>query len=117
MKNADVNAITCGQVDGTFTPATLASVMTTHGLDVLHNRYSVRIKNCSHFKFDLFGEAVSIDADADSSNKMINDAQLVSSALTRAGIRHRFEVYGPRDELVAYLHFNWPRKDQNLHET
>jgi hypothetical protein len=51
-----------------------------------------------------------ICADADSPEAMLRDGALVSNALTRAAVRHRFEVYeeGHR-EMVGYLHYDWPR--------
>jgi len=42
---------------------------------------------------------------------MLDDAGRFSSALTSAGIRHRLELYsGDSDELVGYLHHDWPQE-------
>jgi hypothetical protein len=51
-------------------------------------------------------------ADADSPEDMFRDGTLVSEALTRTGIRHRFEIYDDdaagRAAIVGYLHYGWP---------
>ncbi len=39
---------------------------------------------------------------------MTQDAQLVSSALAAADIRHRFEVYDGNNNLAAYVDYEWP---------
>ena len=55
-----------------------------------------------------FGDP-SFDADAESLTVMLNDARRVSSALTAAEVRHRFELYKDGNELVGYLHHRWPQ--------
>jgi hypothetical protein len=40
----------------------------------------------------------------------VPEAQLVSDALARAGINHRFEIYDDGGELSGYLHHEWPSK-------
>jgi hypothetical protein len=40
---------------------------------------------------------------------MMLDAERVSSALSRAGIVHRFEVYDEQKNMVGYFHHDWPR--------
>lgn len=49
------------------------------------------------------------DADADTLARMLDDSRRVSAALTAEDIRHRFELYNDGDELVGYLHHNWPQ--------
>jgi hypothetical protein len=49
-----------------------------------------------------------VDASADTVDDMIREGRIVSDALSRAGIRHRFEIYNDCDELTGYLHHQWP---------
>ena len=67
------------------------------------NAYCVRVLNCSHFKLEVFEGNVSLDADADSVEEAVEDAQLVSTALAVEGIRHRFTVVDQNDNEVAYF--------------
>ena len=81
------------------------------GLRVVVGRYSIRVKDCSHFLFQEYGGDLGepqIDADADSVPTMLQEGKLVSDALARAGIRHRFEIYDERGDLAGYLHHEWP---------
>ena len=91
----------------------LADLLRAAGLKVAEGRHSVRVEDCEHFVFQHYdGDAPgpSIDADAESVERMLADATLVSRALAAANIKHRFEVYGPDDELAGYLHHDWPRE-------
>jgi hypothetical protein len=48
-------------------------------------------------------------ADADSAAQVLAAATLISEALTRLDLCHRFEVYSEAaDDMVAYLHHRWP---------
>jgi hypothetical protein len=42
---------------------------------------------------------------------LIREAKLISDALARANIEHRFEIYDDRDEIGGYLHHEWPCGD------
>ncbi len=89
----------------------MATILRNGGLRIQVGRYSVRVEDCSHFVFQEYGGDIgdpSIDADADTVADMIREAQLVSDALTRAGVKHRFEVYDDGNVLAAYLHCEWP---------
>ena len=89
----------------------MAAVLRSAGLTVYVGRYSLRVEDCSHFVFQEYGGDISepsIDADAESLDEMLRDGTLVSDALARAGIRHRFELYDAANEMVGYLHHNWP---------
>lgn len=89
----------------------MATILRGAGLRVSVGRYSVRVEDCSHFIFQEYAGDLgvpSIDADAESLDEMMRDGKLVSDALARAGIRHRFELYGASDEMVGYLHHEWP---------
>jgi hypothetical protein len=44
---------------------------------------------------------------------MIREGGLVSNALARAGIKHRFEIYDENDRLAGYLHHEWPMTEQH----
>jgi hypothetical protein len=71
----------------------MADILRAAGLRVTVGPYSVRVQDCSHFVFQHDGgdrgEPV-IDADAESLDEMLHDAGLVSRALARAGVGHRF---------------------------
>lgn len=89
----------------------MAAILRDAGLRVYVGRYSVRVEDCSHFVFQELGGDLgepSIDADAASLDEMMRDGKLVSDALARAGIRHRFELYDAANEMVGYLHHGWP---------
>src|SRR5688572_19672738 len=89
----------------------MATILCDAGLCVQAGRYSLRIKDCSHFVFQEYGGDLGdpvVDADADTVADMLREAGLVSSALARAGIRHRFEIYDDNHEMAGYLHHEWP---------
>lgn len=91
----------------------LAQALIAAGLRVYVGRYSVRVEDCESFSFEQYGGDISepcIAADAETTEVMIKDGQLVSDALVAAGIRHRFEVYDGNNNLAAYLHHNWPEE-------
>jgi hypothetical protein len=90
----------------------LARILRAAGLQVTVARYSIRVESCDDFKFQEYGGdlgAPEIDAGADSLEKMLRDGGIVSRALADAGIRHRFEIYNDDNELVGYLHHDWPQ--------
>lgn len=89
----------------------LAQALRDAGLRVYAGRYSVRVEDCSHFSFEHYGGDLCdpvIDADADSLDEMMRSAAMVSQALARAGIRHRFEIHDHENNLAGYLHHDWP---------
>jgi hypothetical protein len=89
----------------------MAAILRDAGLQVYVGRYSIRIEDCSHFVFQEYGGDLgdpSIDADADTADDMIREGKLVSDALAKAGLVHRFEIYDHRPEMVGYLHHGWP---------
>lgn len=91
--------ITIGQVHFSGSPDELSRVMASQGLKAESGRFAVRIRDCSHFVLQ-FAEAASydLDADADSEQEMLRDAELVSQRLSAASVRHEFEVCGPDKE-------------------
>ncbi len=92
----------------------LAAVLREAGLQVYVGRYSVRVEDCSHFSFESYGGDLGppdLSADADTAAEMMKDTECVSTALSRAKLVHRFEVYDEHDDIVGYFHYGWPRKD------
>jgi hypothetical protein len=93
----------------------MAAILRAGGLRVGVGRYSIRVEDCSHFVFQEYGGDLgdpAIDADADTAADMIQDGGLVSDVLSRAGIKHRFEIYDECDTLVGYLHHQWPLQEE-----
>src|SRR3954452_3540934 len=93
----------------------MALLLSAAGLTVEVGRYSVRVRICGHFVFQDYGGdrgVPTIDSDAGSVEELVRDAKLVSDALARGGVRHRFELYDDRGDLADYLHHEWPRGDQ-----
>jgi hypothetical protein len=89
----------------------MAAILRDAGLRVCVGRYSVRVEDCSHFVFQECGGGLghpAIDADADTVEQLVRDGRLVSEVLARAGVRHRFEIYDEHDDLMGYLHHEWP---------
>jgi len=92
----------------------MATILRNGGLRIQVGRYSVRVEDCSHFVFQEYGGDLgdpSIDADTDTVDEMMREGRLVSDALARAGLKHRFEVYDDSDTLAGYLHYEWPSQE------
>jgi hypothetical protein len=107
----DTSANLHGEIDGWPDKDRMAAILRDAGLQVCAGRSSIRVLDCSHFVFQEYGGDLgdpSIEADADSTEAMIGDAKRVSHALSRADVRHRFEIYDHGGGLVAYLHHRWP---------
>ena len=108
-----MTACITGEVDNWPTKDQLAAILRKAALSVRVGRYSVQVEDCAHFVFQEYGGDLGnpqIDADADSVEDLVGDGRLVSDALARAGLRHRFEIYDDAnpDSLAAYLHYDWP---------
>ena len=93
----------------------MAAVLRDAGLHIAVGTYSIRVNDCSHFVFQEYGGDLGdpqIDADADTPADMLRDGRLVSNALARAGLRHRFEIFdddaGDSKAIAGYLHHDWP---------
>ncbi len=100
-----------GELDVWPSMEQMISMLRAGGLSVTAGRYSIRIDNCSHFVFQEYGGDLcepSIVADAATPEEMLRDIKLVSAVLANAGIKHRFELYDENDELIGYLHHDWP---------
>ena len=104
-------ATLAGQLSTWPSQAQMAQVLLAAGLSLYVGRYSIRVEDCEHFSFEQFGGDLGdpcIGADAETAERMTQDAQVVSSALAAARIRHRFEVYDGNNNLAAYVHYEWP---------
>ncbi len=109
MEDASVNI--AGELSTWPDKDRMATILRNAGLRVYVGRYSIRVEDCARFVFQEYGGDLgdpSIDADAGSLEEMMRDGKLVSDALARAGIRHRFELYNAANEMVGYLHHDWP---------
>src|SRR5437016_3006416 len=74
----------------------MASILRDAGLRVNVGRFSIRVVDCSHFVFQQYGGDLGdpvVEADADSVEEMMRVGKLVSEALARVGLKHRFEIY------------------------
>jgi hypothetical protein len=103
-----------GQLKEWPTKERLGEILQNAGLRVTIGKYSVRIDDCSHFSFKEYGGDLSgpvIEADAETVAEMLRDAERVSSALSRAGLAHRFEVFDECNALAGYFHHDWPQTD------
>ena len=108
----DDPAILAGDVADWPSKSATVSLLQAAGLTAEVGRYSVRIRDFSHFAFQEYGGDLggpTIEAEA-----LVHDARVVSDALTRAGVRHRFEVYDVERVLQAYVHHDWPPSDDPL---
>jgi len=98
----------------------MAAILRDAGLQVQVGRYSVRVQDCSHFAFEQYGGDLgdpTVDADADTVEELMREGRMVSDALARAGVRHRFEIYNDRNELCGYLHHQWPSQENTDQST
>lgn len=50
-----------------------------------------------------------VGGDADTVDELLSLATSVSNALSKLQLRHRFEIYFPDNNLVVYLHYDWPQ--------
>ncbi len=106
-----MSAVLSGQLASWPSKQDLAAILEAADVRVIVGAYSLCVANASHFVFQHlggdFGEP-QIDADAASVAEMLSDAARVSEALSKARIRHRFEIYDEDNALAAYLHWEWP---------
>jgi hypothetical protein len=91
----------------------MASILRAAGLRISVGHYSIRLNDFSNFIFAEYGGDLgepSIEADASSPEALAWEAQRVSSALSAAGVVHRFEIYSEDDEEIRhYFHHAWPQ--------
>lgn len=106
----DGPALLAAECDPWPSLAGLVDLLRAAGLQVQAGAHAVRVSDCEHFVFRDFGGAApspGISADAQTVSRLLADAQRVSGALAAAGVHHRFEVYGPDDQLRGYFHHGW----------
>ena len=92
----------------------MAAILRGAGLRVYVGRCSVRVEDCSYYVFQEYGGDLgdpSIDADTDTVEELTREGRLVSEALARAGVRHRFGIYDDQGKLSGYLHHEWPLQE------
>ena len=105
------SAVLFGELNNWPSKGEMAGILSAAGLRLVVGRCSIRIEDCSHFILKEYGCDLgppSIEANADSVDHMLRDGGLVSNALAQAGLHHRFEIHNELQELVSYLHHNWP---------
>jgi hypothetical protein len=93
----------------------MVSLLRAAGLTVEVGRYSIRVGDCSHFVFKEYGGDLgepTIEADGESVEALLREAKLVSDALARANVKHRFEIYDGQHVFSGYLHYDWPREGE-----
>jgi hypothetical protein len=100
-----------GQIVDWPTKDQMVAILSNAGLRVYVGSCSIRVQNCSHFVFQEYGGDLGdsvVDAHADTVEDMMREGRLVSEALTRAAVKHSFEIYDDNNVLSGYLHHNWP---------
>ena len=101
-----------GGIDNWPSQSALAEIFRSDGYLVDEGKYSIRLGDFGHFVFRELGGDLGpgkITAESDSTEDLIAFSRRVSGTLAKAGIRHRFEIYSGADELVAYMHWDWPK--------
>lgn len=104
-------AVLGSQIDGWPSKEEMCHLLKSANLNLNIGKYSIRIADFDHFVFREYGGDLGgpcITADAEAVEELERQSKMVSEALSKAGIRHRFEVYDGKDELVAYFHHKWP---------
>ena len=110
----DTTAIIAGELEEWPSKERFCEILRDSVLRLNVGWYAIRIEDCSHFVFrecggDL-GDPV-ISADTDTAEELLREAKLVSDALAKACIRHRFEILDEVTDLAGYLHYDWPLQD------
>lgn len=105
-----------GQVMTTLAPLNLKQALLEVGV-------AARVRHSSHYitgqylaveddgtilKFErIEDDEYLVHGDADTTNELISIATLVSDVLSELCFKHRFEIYCPSSEQIAYLHYDW----------
>lgn len=90
----------------------LVNIFQSDGYTVIEGKYSVRLADFDHFGFRELGGDLGpgcITTDHKSTEELAGFSSHVSRTLANSGIRHRFEVYSGKEELAAYMHYDWPK--------
>jgi hypothetical protein len=93
----------------------MVALLKKAGLTVSVGRYAIHVMDCERFIFQEYGGDLGppcLDVEAETPERVLADAKLVSDALTKRKLRHRFEIYDKDGEgkMVAYLHYDLPLK-------
>ena len=84
----------------------MTEILRAGGLHVIQGRYSIRVSDCSHFIFQQYGGDLGepmIEADAETVERMVSDAELVSRALEKFSVYHSFEIYDGHNNLARTI--------------
>jgi hypothetical protein len=118
---AHFDVLLFGQLETPLPPTDLAAALRGAGLDAEARESSlsvggiyVRLYVGHEVDFTLERDQPTgylARADADDVESLRSVAGEVSAALARLPIRHRFELYAGRDEMVLYLHHGWPAEE------
>lgn len=112
----DEQPILFGEAQTPLTVVELAAALARHGLRIRVRESSqmtggnyILVDADSHFQFERINDTeYQVCADDDSMHSLFDTASLVSRALTRLHVRHRFELYQRHNEMPHYLHYGWP---------
>jgi len=102
----DTPAYLYGDIDWPTPMSAMTAILRQGGLNPSQGRYAITIMDCEHFKLQEYGGdlgAPVIEAGAESVERMIRDARLVSSALRNSGVEHEFEIYDENDQVVLVI--------------
>ncbi|WP_339731706.1 hypothetical protein [uncultured Gimesia sp.] len=118
----DTSGWIAGELAEWPTKSEMAQILDEAGLDVSVGLYSIQVLLSGNacFAFEEYGGDLGdpvINADADSAEELLREARLVSDALMRAKLRHRFEIYSHGPDLLGYLHFDWPLKGERANDS
>ena len=118
MKNTDDYPILAGQVMTRMHLHSLKQALDNTGI-------TARIGESSHYETghyvaventngNLTFEKIEeneylVGGDAGTINELLSLATPVSNALSKLHLKHRFEIYFPDNNLVTYLHYDWPQ--------
>jgi len=106
------HAILAAEISKWPSKTELVNIFRSDGYAVIEGKYSVRLAEFDHFAFRELGGDLghgSITADHNSTEELVDFSSRVSGTLANSGIRHRFEVYSGKEELAAYMHYDWPK--------
>lgn len=90
----------------------LLAVLREGGLHVVEDGHTLHVADAFRWTFDhvsVDGAEPEVEADAETVEMLLRDAERVSTALARAKIRHRFEVFDGDRVPRGYFHFDWPQ--------
>lgn len=108
----DEHAVLSGELEIWPTKEEMCKILEAANIAISVGMYSIRIKEFDHFVFREYGGDLGkpcITADSETTEELARQARVVSKALANFEINHRFEVYDGEDELVEYIHHNWPK--------